>query len=137
MFPFQNPALPLDERLADLSSRLTFDEKTRLLLHDAPGIERLGINPYPWWSECRHGVARNGRATLFPQAIAMAATFDTGLFTRIGTAISDEARAIYRMSVARKNFAATPGSPSGRRTSISSVIPVGDAVRKPTAKIPI
>ena len=104
MFPFQNPALPLDERLADLSSRLTFDEKTRLLLHDAPGIERLGINPYPWWSECLHGVARNGRATVFPQAIAMAATFDTGLFTRIGTAISDEARAIYRMSVARKNF---------------------------------
>ncbi len=104
MSPFQDPNLPLDERLADLSARLTFDEKTRLMLHDAPGIERLGINPYPWWSECLHGVARNGRATVFPQAIGLAAAFDEDLFTRIGTAISDEARAIYRLSVARGNF---------------------------------
>lgn len=103
-FPFRDPSLPLEDRIRDLASRLSLDEKTRLLLHDAPAVERLGILPYPWWSECLHGVARNGRATVFPQAIGLAATFDVALFSRIGTAISDEARAIYQASVARSNF---------------------------------
>lgn len=104
MHPFQNPDNTLEDRLNDLSSQLTLDEKSRLLLHDATGIERLGILPYPWWSECLHGVARNGRATVFPQAIAMAAVFDPNLMTRIGDAISDEARAIYAISVQRSVF---------------------------------
>ncbi|TVP80824.1 MAG: glycoside hydrolase family 3 protein, partial [Puniceicoccaceae bacterium] len=104
MYPFQNPDLPLEERLNDLTSRLTLDEKSRMLLHDSIGIERLGILPYPWWSECLHGVARNGRATVFPQAIAMAAAFDPTLMTRIGDAVSDEARAMYAISVERSVF---------------------------------
>lgn len=102
--PFRNPSLPLAERLDDLVSRLTLAEKAALLLHDAPAIERLDILPYPWWSECLHGVARNGLATIFPQAIGLAATFDENLMTRLGRAISDEARAKYEQSVARGNF---------------------------------
>ena len=104
MLPFRDPSLPLDERLNDLASRLTLAEKAALLLHDAPAVERLGILPYPWWSECLHGVARNGRATIFPQAIGLAATFDVDLMSRIGKAISDEARAKYEESVERGNF---------------------------------
>lgn len=98
---FRNPTLPLSERVADLAARLTIDEKAALLLHDAPGIERLGIKPYAWWNECLHGVARNGRATVFPQAIALAATFDTDLVYRVATAISDEARAKHEMALER------------------------------------
>jgi beta-glucosidase len=103
-YPFQNPDLPLNERLDDLASRLSLQEKSLMLLHDAIGINRLGIRPFPWWSECLHGVARNGRATVFPQAIAMAAAFDPTLMTRIGDAISDEARAMYAVSVERSVF---------------------------------
>lgn len=108
-FPFRNPALPIAERVRDLCRRLANAEKASLLLHDAAGIDRLGIRPYPWWNECLHGVARNGRATVFPQAIALAATFDIDLVTRVGAAISDEARAKYEESVARGNFARYAG----------------------------
>lgn len=101
---FRDPTATLEDRLDDLASRLTLEEKSALLLHDAPGVERLGILPYPWWSECLHGVARNGRATIFPQAIGLAATFDPDLLHRVGCAIADEARAKYEESVARGNF---------------------------------
>ncbi len=98
---FLDPALPIPKRVADLSSRLSIDEKASLLLHDAPGIDRLGIKPFAWWNECLHGVARNGRATVFPQAIALAATFDTGLVHRVAAAISDEARAKHEVALER------------------------------------
>lgn len=91
--PFWNSALPLEERVRDLRSRLTIDEKVAQLIHDAPAIERLGIPAYNWWNECLHGVARAGKATVFPQAIGMAATFNTELIHRVASAISDEARA--------------------------------------------
>ena len=65
------------------------------MLYNSPAIPRLDIPAYNWWSECLHGVARNGIATVFPQAIGLAATFDTALLTRVAAAISDEARAKY------------------------------------------
>jgi len=92
-FPFQNTALTIDERVADLVSRMTLKEKALQLFNGAPAIERLGIPEYNWWNECLHGVARAGKATVFPQAIGLAATFDQELMLRIGTAVSDEARA--------------------------------------------
>ncbi len=98
--PFLNPNLSIEQRTSDLISRLTLEEKVGQLLYASPAIERLGIPQYNWWNECLHGVARNGRATVFPQAIGMAATFDTDLIFRVGRAISMEARAKYNVSVA-------------------------------------
>ncbi len=93
--PYLNPDLPLDARAEDLVSRMTLEEKIGQMLYDAPAIERLGIPEYNWWNECLHGVGRAGVATVFPQAIGLAATWDDDLVRRIGTAIADEARAKY------------------------------------------
>jgi beta-glucosidase len=90
---YQNPDLAFDARAADLVSRLTPDEKIAQLMNDAPAIPRLGVPAYEWWNECLHGVARAGAATVFPQAIGLAATFDRPLMREVATAISDEARA--------------------------------------------
>jgi beta-glucosidase len=92
-FPFQNPDLPIDERVDDLVGRLTVGEKAAQMLHEAPAIERLGIPAYNWWNEGLHGVARAGIATVFPQAIGLAAMFDAERLHEIAVAISDEARA--------------------------------------------
>ena len=94
-FPFNDPSLTLDERVADLISRLTLEEKADQMMHNTNGIERLGIPAYSWWNEALHGVARSGVATIFPQAIGLGATFDTDLALRVSTAISDEARAMH------------------------------------------
>ncbi|MDG2450439.1 MAG: glycoside hydrolase family 3 N-terminal domain-containing protein, partial [Saprospiraceae bacterium] len=94
-YDFYNPNLSIKERVDDLISQMTLEEKASQLMFEAPAIERLGIPHYSWWNECLHGVARNGKATVFPQAIGMAATFDIDLMHRIGMAISDEARAKY------------------------------------------
>lgn len=99
-YPFQNPTLKLEERVNDLIQRMTLEEKAGQLMYGAPAIERLEVPAYNWWNECLHGVARNGRATIFPQAIGMAATFDTDLMQQIGDAISTEARAKYNISIA-------------------------------------
>lgn len=92
-YPYQNEGLPVEERVADLVGRMTLEEKLNQLFHGAPAIDRLGVPAYNWWNECLHGVARAGRATVFPQAIGLAATFDENLMLRLSTAISDEARA--------------------------------------------
>lgn len=97
--PYLDPAKPLEARLADLIGRMTVEEKIDQLSSTAPGIERLGIPAYDYWNESLHGVARAGRATIFPQAIGMAATFDPDLVTRVATVISDEARAKHNASV--------------------------------------
>ena len=81
------------ERAADLVGRMTLEEKVSQLQNDAAGIPRLGVPPYEWWNEALHGVARAGGATVFPQAIGLAATFDTALMRDVATAISEEARA--------------------------------------------
>ena len=92
---FTDPSVPLNERVADLLSHLTTAEKIDQLSADSPAIPRLDIPAYHWWNEALHGVARAGLATVFPQAIAMAATFDPDLVFQIAEAISDEARAKY------------------------------------------
>jgi beta-glucosidase len=92
-----------EERAADLVSRLTLDEKVRQMQNAAPAIPRLGIPAYEWWNEGLHGVARAGLATVFPQAIGLAATWDTGLEQRIADAISTEARAKYNDALKHDN----------------------------------
>ena len=93
--PYRDCSLPNDVRAIDLISRMTLEEKVSQMVHGAPAIERLGVPEYNWWNECLHGVARAGRATVFPQAIGLAATFDEDLMYRVSTAISDEARAMH------------------------------------------
>ena len=90
---FQDPTKPIAERVNDLISKMTLEEKAGQMMYNAPAIPRLDVPKYNWWNECLHGVARNGRATVFPQAIALGATFDPDLMHRIGLAIADEARA--------------------------------------------
>jgi len=96
---FMNHKLPIDKRVSDLIGRMTLAEKVSQMSHDSPAIERLGVPAYNWWNECLHGVARAGRATVFPQAIGMAATFDEDLIFQVSNAISDEARAMYQAAI--------------------------------------
>jgi beta-glucosidase len=100
-FPFRDPALPLDQRIDDLVGRLTIEEKVRLMVERAAPVPRLGLPAFPWWNEALHGVARAGRATVFPQAIGLAATWDAELMHRVATAISDEARAMHHATERR------------------------------------
>lgn len=92
-YPFQNPSLTFEQRVKDLVGRLTLKEKVALMQNDAKSVPRLGIPSYNWWNECLHGVARDGVATVFPQAIGMAAMWNTPLMHEIATVISTEARA--------------------------------------------
>jgi beta-glucosidase len=92
---YLDPTKPLDARVNDLVSKLTLDEKVHQMMDVSPAIPRLGIPEYNWWNEALHGVARSGVATIFPQAIALGATFDAELAKKESTAISDEARAIF------------------------------------------
>lgn len=94
-FPFRNPSLSLEERVNDLVSRMSLQEKADQLLYTAPAIPRLGILAYNWWNEALHGVARAGYATVFPQSITIANSWDEGLMFNVANAISDEARAKY------------------------------------------
>jgi beta-glucosidase len=94
-FPFWNPSLSLDERVNDLVTRMTLQEKADQLLYTAPAIPRLGIPAYTWWNEALHGVARAGYATVFPQSITIANSWDESLLFNVANAISDEARAKY------------------------------------------
>ncbi|HVS98650.1 MAG TPA: glycoside hydrolase family 3 N-terminal domain-containing protein [Puia sp.] len=96
--PFRNASLPIDKRVNDLLSRLTPEEKVSLLGYRSKSVDRLAIPAYNWWNEGLHGVARAGEATVFPQAIGMAATFDDHLLHRVADAISTEARAKYNLA---------------------------------------
>lgn len=100
-FPFYNKALPIDERVQDLISRLSLEEKALQMTHNTPAVERLGIPPYSYWNEALHGVGRSGVATVFPQAIGLGATFDAALAERVSSAISDEARAMHNAAKAK------------------------------------
>jgi len=90
---FQNPAISMEERVDDLVHRMTLEEKIYQMQYQARAIPRLGIPEYNWWNECLHGVARNGIATVFPQAIGMAATWNPDLIREEANVISTEARA--------------------------------------------
>jgi beta-glucosidase len=107
--PYRNPDLDPEKRAADLVERMTLDEKVLQMQDQAPAIERLGVPAYGWWNEALHGVARAGRATVFPQAIGLAAAWDTGLEQRIGDIISTEARAKYNDSIRRDSHARYSG----------------------------
>jgi len=98
-----DPSISTQKRVDDLVSRLTLEEKILQLQHTAPAIERLGIPAYNWWNECLHGVARNGIATVFPQAIAMAATWNTKLIHQEADVISTEGRAKYYEAIGKNN----------------------------------
>ena len=88
------------KRAAELVGKMTLEEKASQLRFDAPAIERLGIPAYNWWNEALHGVARAGVATVFPQAIGMAAAFDPDMMEEIGDAIAQEGRAKYNAQTA-------------------------------------
>ncbi|MCI6956129.1 MAG: glycoside hydrolase family 3 C-terminal domain-containing protein [Candidatus Faecousia sp.] len=90
--------LSFEERAEDLVSRMTLEECAAQLLHGAKGVKRLGVKDYNWWNEALHGVARAGMATVFPQAIGMAASFDEPLMRKVGDVISTEGRAKYNVS---------------------------------------
>ena len=96
---YKDPKLPIDQRVDDLVSRMTLDEKVSQLGHTAAAVSRLGIPEYNWWNEGLHGVARAGEATVFPQAIGLAATFDEPLMHQIADVISTEFRAKYSQAV--------------------------------------
>lgn len=102
--PYQNKSLSPTERAADLVSRLTLEEKITLMQNNSSAVKRLGIKPYEWWNEALHGVARNGLATVYPQAIGMGASFNDTLLYQVFTSISDEARVKYRQAREAGNY---------------------------------
>ena len=102
--PYKNPKLPIEQRVDDLVSRMTLEEKVFQMQNSAPAIPRLGIPQYDWWNEALHGVARAGIATVFPQAIGMAATFNDKLIFNVADVISTEARAKHNFAVKNNDF---------------------------------
>jgi beta-glucosidase len=93
--PFLNPSLPTDQRVNDLISRMTIEEKCSQLVNQSRPIPRLKVPGYDWWSEALHGVANNGIATVFPEPVGLAATFDPALIHKMAVVISTEARVKY------------------------------------------
>src|SRR6266705_114979 len=100
---YLDTTLPIPQRVNDLVSRMTLEEKVSQMQDVAPAIPRLGIPAYNWWNEGLHGVARSGNATVFPQAIGLAATWDTDLIHRVAGVISTEARAKYNDAIQHAN----------------------------------
>jgi beta-glucosidase len=109
--PYLNPALPVDQRVDDLVSRMTIEEKATQFSSTSAAIPRLQIPAYNWWSEALHGVANQGIATVFPQTIGLAAAFDEPLLLRIATTVSTEARAKFHEY--QRTAAAAPASGPG------------------------
>src|SRR5919199_5923265 len=95
---FRNQKAPMEARVKDLLHALTLEEKISLLGNNSPAIKRLNIPAYNWWNESLHGLARAGEATVFPQAIGMAATFNDSLLCITASAMSTEARAKYNLA---------------------------------------
>ena len=100
-FQFQNTNLSTQERVENLLSEMTIQEKIDQMRYQSPAIDRLGIPEYNWWNECLHGVARAGYATVFPQSISIAASWDTELIHQVASVISDEARAKHHEFIRR------------------------------------
>ena len=99
--PYKDPNLSAEERAKDLLSRLSLEEKARLMEHTSPAIDRLGIPAFNWWNEALHGIGRSGTATVYPITMGLAATWDDALVERAFSASSDEARA--KNNIAREN----------------------------------
>ncbi len=100
---YMDPSQPVEKRVDDLISRMTVEEKASQMVHSAPAIPRLGVPAYNWWNEALHGVARSGHATVFPQAIGLAATWNTDLMHTVADTISTEARAKHHEAVRQGN----------------------------------
>jgi beta-glucosidase len=113
---YKDSTASIKDRVEDLVSQMTLKEKVSQMVHDAPAIERLGIPPYNWWNECLHGVGRAGIATVFPQAIGLAATWNVVLIHQVAVATSDEARAKHhdalRKGIHKQYFGLTFWSPN-------------------------
>jgi beta-glucosidase len=101
---YPDPSQPIERRVDDLVRRMSVVEKIAQTMNRAPAIERLGVNPCDYWNECLHGVARAGPATVFPQAIGLAATWDPALVHDVADAISTEARAKHHEALRRHDF---------------------------------
>src|SRR5712692_8833245 len=97
--PYLDPSQPINVRVDDLVSRMTLEEKASQLVNQSRAIPRLQVPEYDWWSEALHGVARAGTATVFPEPIGLAATFDAPLIHQMATAIGQEARAKHNQAV--------------------------------------
>lgn len=123
-FPYQNYKLPVEQRVDDLLSRLTLEEKVQLMMNGSKPVKRLGIPQWDWWSEALHGVGRNGLSTVFPSCVGMACSFDDELINRIYDAVSDEARA--KNTALRKQ-----GLPVGRYQGLSFWTPNINVFRDP------
>jgi beta-glucosidase len=129
--PYLDPNLPPGRRAADLVSRMTLEEKVLQMQNSAPAIPRLGVPVYNWWNEALHGVAQ-GRATVFPQAIALGATWDPELLHRVADAISTEARAKYNEAQRRPPVAEVdPGAAPGRTAGLTYWSPNINIFRDP------
>ncbi len=100
---YLNPALTVDERVNDLVSRMTLEEKASQVVHSAAAIPRLNVPAYNWWTEALHGVA-SGVATVFPEPIGLAATFDAPLVHTMAIAIGTEARAKHHEDIRHGNY---------------------------------
>ena len=104
-YPYQDRSLSPEERTEDLLGRLTLEQKVSLMIYDSPAIPELGIQQYNWWNEALHGSARNGLATVFPQAISMAASWDDELLLDVFDVASTEQR--IKFNTARAGEGAT------------------------------
>jgi beta-glucosidase len=113
---YEDSTAPIQDRVDDLVSHMTLKEKVSQMVHDAPAIERLKVPAYNWWNECLHGVGRAGIATVFPQAIGLAATWNVALIHQVAVATSDEARAKHhdalRKGIHKQYFGLTFWSPN-------------------------
>jgi beta-glucosidase len=107
--PYLDPSRPVSERVDDLIGRMTLEEKASQLVNQARAIPRLQVPAYDWWSEALHGVARNGTATVFPEPIGLAATFDTPLIHDMAVVIGTEARAKHNQAIRAGNSAIMEG----------------------------
>jgi len=101
---YKDPSQPVSARAADLVGRMTLEEKAQQMQNTAPAIPRLDVPAYDYWNEALHGVARAGEATMFPQAVGMAATWDADLLHEEGRVVAIEGRAKYNQAQREKNF---------------------------------
>lgn len=103
-YPFQDARLSFEQRADDLCKRLTLEEKAGLMQNNSKPVPRLGIKQFQWWGEALHGSARTGLATVFPQTIGMAASFDDELLLQVFNIASTEARAKYNVAAKKGYF---------------------------------
>lgn len=134
-YPFQNPDLPVEERVENLLSLLTLEEKAGLMVNSSEPIPRLGIPAYDWWNEALHGVGRAGIATVYPQAIGMAATWNEKGHKEAFDIISDEARAKYNEAIRNDNRGRYYGLSFWTLILIFFVIHAGEEARRHMEKI--